>query len=177
MIGRDAFSAAVPFTGGTDGSSPSSSSGESCKPSVPQRRRRSQHDAAGCPVLREIARVLRPGGTLVMGELGKWSLWAAACHIRAWFGSNLWRRGRSRTGGELRHLGIQARLKPGPVPGSIYHPRWQRAARFLAGYDSSFGRLTTLGAAFLAFSAMKPARRVRPALNQFSRDSNPESVG
>jgi SAM-dependent methyltransferase len=98
--------------------------------------------ADACPVLREMARVLRPGGTLIIGELGKWSLWAAVRRIRAWFGSNLWRRGRFRTGGELRYLASQAGLKPGPVLGSIYYPRWQRAVRLLAAYDSSFGRLT-----------------------------------
>jgi ubiquinone/menaquinone biosynthesis C-methylase UbiE len=39
-------------------------------------------DAA--PVLRETARVLRPGGRFVIGELGKWSWWAAGRRIRAW---------------------------------------------------------------------------------------------
>jgi len=56
------------------------------------------------PVFREIARVLRPSGRLIIGELGKWSSWAAARRIRAWRGSALWRRARFRTQRELRSL-------------------------------------------------------------------------
>jgi len=107
------------------------------------------------PVFQEIARVLRPGGVLVICELGKWSLWAVARRIRAWLGSRLWRRGRFRTARELRLLASRAGLVPGPVHGAIYYPRWQQAARVLACYDTAFSRLTTLGAAFLALSAVK----------------------
>lgn len=38
-------------------------------------------DAA--PVFQEIARVLRPGGRLTIGELGKWSTWAAGRRLAA----------------------------------------------------------------------------------------------
>jgi len=113
------------------------------------------------PIFREIARLLRPGGLLVIGELGKWSLWAAARRIRAWSGSPLWRRGRFRTARELRCLAGRAGLKAGPVHGAIYYPRWKRAAQILAAHDSAFGRATTLGAAFLALSAVKPVKRTR----------------
>jgi len=42
-------------------------------------------DAA--PEFQEIGRVLRPGGRLIIGELGRWSSWAASRRIRAWFGA------------------------------------------------------------------------------------------
>lgn len=113
--------------------------------------------ANAAPVFSEIARVLRPGGVLVIGELGKWSLWAAARRVRAWFGSQLWRRGRFRTASELRSLANGAGLTPGPVHGSIYYPRWTWAARLLAPYDAALSRLTTFGAAFLGLTAVKPA--------------------
>lgn len=108
------------------------------------------------PVFHEIARVLRPGGRLVIGELGKWSSWAAARRVRAWLGSRLWRQGRFRTAGELRGLAEQAGLAVAGVRGAIYYPRWTLAARLLQGCDPKLGRLTTLGAGFVALSAIKP---------------------
>jgi ubiquinone biosynthesis O-methyltransferase len=108
------------------------------------------------PVFREIARVLRPKGRLVIGELGKWSAWAAGRRIRAWLGSQLWRHGRFRTANELRAIAEQASLDVKDVRGAIYYPRSRLAARLLSPCDSALGMLTTIGAGFVALSAVKP---------------------
>ena len=108
------------------------------------------------PVFGEIGRVLGPGGRLVIGELGKWSSWAAVRRIRAWAGSQLWQRGRFRTAGELQNLAKQAGLVPGPVRGAVLNSRWVTAARVMAPLDEVIARFTTIGAAFLALSAQKP---------------------
>jgi ubiquinone biosynthesis O-methyltransferase len=113
-------------------------------------------DAA--PVFREIARVLQPGGRLVIGELGKWSTWAAGRRVRAWLGSRLWRQGRFRTANELRGLAEQAGLVVRGVRGAVYYPRWGLAARLLSPCDPVLGRLTTIGAAFVALLGVKPGR-------------------
>jgi ubiquinone biosynthesis O-methyltransferase len=110
------------------------------------------------PVFQEIARVLRPGGRLVIGELGKWSTWAAGRRIRAWLGSRLWRQGRFRTANELRHLAEGAGLIVEAVRGAIYYPRWSVAARVMSPFDPVLGRLTTIGAGFVALSAIRPAQ-------------------
>lgn len=109
------------------------------------------------PFVSEMARVLRPGGRLVIGELNKWSSWSAQRRLRAWFGSTLWQRGRFRTAGELRRLAETASLEVETVRGAIYYPRLQWAARAMAPYDARIARLTTIGAAFVALAAVKPS--------------------
>ncbi|MBX5453068.1 MAG: class I SAM-dependent methyltransferase [Acidobacteriia bacterium] len=112
-------------------------------------------DAA--PVFREMARVLRPGGKLVVGELGKWSSWALARRVRAWCGSALWARARFRSRRELIGLAQQAGLEVETIRGAIYYPRVRVLARLCARWDAALGRLTTFGAAFLALAARKTA--------------------
>ena len=108
------------------------------------------------PAFAEIARVLRPGGRLVIGELNRWSTWSAGRRVRAWAGSALWKRGRFRTPRELQMLARGAGLEPGPVSGANYYPRSARAARWIAPHEPKLARLTTFGAAFLAMAATKP---------------------
>lgn len=107
------------------------------------------------PVFREMARVLRPGGRFVIGELGRWSSWAAARRIRAWLGSQLWRRALFRTPRELRGYAEQAGLRLETIRGAVFYPRFTPIARLLSRFDLATGRHTTHGAAFLAISAQK----------------------
>ncbi len=106
--------------------------------------------------LREMARVLRPGGRLVVGELGRWSAWAAKRRVRGWLGSRVWRQARFRTAAELQTLACEAGLVETEVLGAIYYPPLGLAARMLAPIDRKLAAVTTVGAAFLVLSAEKP---------------------
>ena len=102
----------------------------------------------------ELARVLRPGGRLVLGELGRWSLWAAKRRLlrgAAWHGA------RFRSKRELTRLATAAGLDVEQVEGAIYYPPIGVAARLMAPLDHLPGQLTTLGAAFIAVVGRKPA--------------------
>ena len=103
---------------------------------------------------REMARVLRPGGRLVVGELGRWSLWAAVRRLRGWLGSPFWRAARFRDAGELGGLVEQAGLSVEAIRGVAFYPPLGVLARIMATLDPWLGRRTTFGAAFIALSAV-----------------------
>lgn len=104
----------------------------------------------------EMARVLRPGGLLVIGELGRWSLWAARRRIRGWLGSALWRAASFHGAGDLRRAAGRAGLAVEAVRGAVFHPPSATLARLTAPVDARLGRRTTFGAAFIALAARKP---------------------
>lgn len=109
--------------------------------------------------LAEMARVLRPGGVLVLGELGRWSVWAVWRRLRAWAGSTTWRAARFWSPEDLRSSLRDAGLVPGAERGAAFYPPVAAAARVLEPLDPFLGRATRLGAAFVAIAACKPEGR------------------
>lgn len=109
--------------------------------------------------VREMARVLAPGGRLVLGELGRFSVWAVERRIRGWLGSRGWRRARFWTRGDLSALARDAGLSVVAVRGSVFYPPSGLAARVVAPFEPSLTRLRAPGAAFLALAADKPGPR------------------
>lgn len=115
--------------------------------------------------VQEMARVLRPGGRLVIGELGRTSLWAAKRRVLGWLGSRTWRNAIFRSASELKQLALAARLRVSVVRGAIYYPPSTLCARWLAPLDHRFAAVTTSGAAFIVLGAQKPGSYIskRPA--------------
>jgi SAM-dependent methyltransferase len=112
----------------------------------------------------EMARVLRPGGRLVVGELGRFSLWAAQRRVRGWRGDPVWHAATFRTAGDLARLVQAAGLDVSETRGGVYYPPCAAAARLLAPLDRWLGRRFTFGAAFIAAAATKPTDgRMSPA--------------
>jgi SAM-dependent methyltransferase len=82
----------------------------------------------------EMARVLRPGGKLVIGELGRWGLWAAMRRIRGRLGAPTWKAPRFRSARELRRLLTAHGLSIEQTAGAIYCAPAGMAASLLARY-------------------------------------------
>lgn len=108
--------------------------------------------------VRELARVLR---RLVLGELGRWSLWAAIRRLRGWLGSTTWKVARFRTAADLRALAEESGLSVTAVRGAVFYPPVGIFARVLAPLDPWLGRLTTFGAAFIVLRAVVMIERRR----------------
>ena len=105
--------------------------------------------------LSEAARVLRPGGRLVLGELHRYSIWALTRRLRGWLGNQFWRGVRFWTVGEIRAMVHHAGLSVQYVRGCIYYPPWETAARLLWRADQPLSHLGTFCAAFLIVQAGK----------------------
>jgi hypothetical protein len=84
--------------------------------------------------LREMVRVLRLGGFLLVGVLNRFSLWTVERTIKSWFKPSLWREVRFITHKELRQL-LSGPLEQTDISTrqAVYFPPW--ASRlFLPGY-------------------------------------------
>lgn len=105
--------------------------------------------------LREIARVLAPGGILVLGEFNRFSLWAAERRIRSWFSAKIWQQVHFRSRDALVRLAENAGLRVIATQGSVFFPPIGIAARIMAPLESLFTFLHAPGAAFIALAAKK----------------------
>jgi ubiquinone/menaquinone biosynthesis C-methylase UbiE len=103
----------------------------------------------------EAARVLRPGGRMVIGDLGRWNVWAAKRRLKGWFGSKLWRAAHFTTADELCEVVENAGLTVESIRGSVFYPPSGILARWMAPLDTWLGSRTCVGAAFIAIAATK----------------------
>lgn len=107
-------------------------------------------------IVREMARILRPGGRMVLGELGAWNLWALARRWRGLRGNQLWRNAHFFTLNEMESLVGGAGLEPIRSRCAVYYPPVAGLSGYLAGADAGLSRrLGSLGAAFIAINAKK----------------------
>ncbi len=102
-----------------------------------------------------MARVVTPGGRLMLGELAAFSAWSLWRRMRALFGASPWRRATFRSPAQLCTLLRDAGLSPGPVRGAVYYPPLLPVARLMAPFDHVLSSLHSIGAAFLAVTATR----------------------
>jgi ubiquinone/menaquinone biosynthesis C-methylase UbiE len=106
--------------------------------------------------VREMSRVLAPGGRLILGELGRWNVWAAGRRVRSWLGNRAWRSAHFWSKGDVVRIVRRAGLDVLTVRGAVFYPPSGRLAAMLAPIDPILGRLHAPNAAFLAVAARKP---------------------
>jgi len=106
--------------------------------------------------VREMARVLRPGGRLVIAELGRWSLWAARRRVSGFLGNARWKQARFWSHADLGRLLRESGLRVKSRRSAVFYPPHPAAARLLRPLERALSRREAgLGAAFLAVAAEK----------------------
>ncbi|HLW91520.1 MAG TPA: hypothetical protein VKS78_09495 [Roseiarcus sp.] len=75
-------------------------------------------------------------------------------HLRGWLSAATWKTARFRTAAELRALAEQAGLSVSVIRGAVFCPPIGIFALAMAPVDPWLGRRTTVGAAFIALSAV-----------------------
>lgn len=105
--------------------------------------------------LREMARVLKPGGKLLLGELGPWSMWSMVRRIRAYSGDPLWSQVSYRSAKELKKLMAAQNFAIQSCRGAIFYPPSAILARYCRRFDLFLGRHTTFAASFIVCTAIK----------------------
>ncbi|MEW6385998.1 MAG: class I SAM-dependent methyltransferase [Thermodesulfobacteriota bacterium] len=116
-------------------------------------------------VLKEMVRVLAPGGFLAVAILNRYSLWTLKRLIRAWFKPSLWREVRFLTAKELgRLLTGSQELAEIRSRWAVYFPPWahRRLVRYYPYLESLGDRLNLASGAFLAAVARKKINLPQP---------------
>jgi ubiquinone/menaquinone biosynthesis C-methylase UbiE len=128
--------------------------------------------------LREMVRVLRPGGFLSVAVLNRFSLWTLKRVIRAWFKPSWWREVRFLTPKELgRLLASHQELAEIRSRQAVYFPPWEnrrllRVYPYLETLGTKFNLAT---GAFLAVAARKKGASPHLSGGSFPKERPPAS--
>jgi ubiquinone/menaquinone biosynthesis C-methylase UbiE len=111
-------------------------------------------------VVNEAFRVLRSGGRIILGELGRYSSWALTRRVRGLLGSTTWRDAHFFTSRDLRSLLEGAGFTDTTAAAAVFYPPVQHAlARNAYGAMERFGRSCCAWAG--AFLVVRGRRGIR----------------